>query len=83
MRAQIASSGFLLLLLGGCSPTLEIGGAYFPGWLVSAVAGLVAVGGFRAVLLWCGLDEALEPRSLAYPAWAVFFTLLFYLLLFS
>lgn len=62
---------------------MEIGGAYFPGWLVSAIAGLFAVAGFRAALLWCGLEDALEPRFLAYPAWAVCFTLLIYLTLFT
>lgn len=25
----------------GCSPIVEVGGVYFPGWLVSAVAGVV------------------------------------------
>ena len=74
--------GFLLFLFSGCSPMLEIGGAYFPGWLVSAIIGLFAVAGFRAALLSCGLEDALEPRVFAYPAWAVAFTLLSYLILF-
>ncbi len=80
MRARLS---LVFCLLSGCSPTLEIGGAYFPDWLVSAIAGLFAVAGLRAALLWLGLDHVLEPRVFAYPAWAISLTLLIYLLLFS
>lgn len=83
MIFKVSNLCLLLLFLGGCSPTLEIGGAYFPGWLASAVAGFFAVAGFRAVLLFLRLDEVMKPRILAYPAWTVAFTLLFYLILFS
>ena len=61
----------------------EIGGAYFPGWMLSEISGLVGVAIARAVLIRFGLDAVLEPRLLAYPALTVFFTLLTYLVFFS
>ena len=44
----------LLLAMGaspGCAPTLDVAGVYFPGWLVSALAGVVAA---YLVVLWLG-----------------------------
>jgi hypothetical protein len=35
----------------GCSPTVDLAGVYFPGWLVSTVAGLAAAYG---IVLWLG-----------------------------
>jgi hypothetical protein len=31
----------LLALSTGCTPTLNVAGVYFPGWLVSTVAGVI------------------------------------------
>ncbi|MBW2414823.1 MAG: hypothetical protein JRG76_09980 [Deltaproteobacteria bacterium] len=36
---------------GGCAPTLDLGGVYFPAWLVSSVVGLVAA---YAAVWWLG-----------------------------
>lgn len=73
---------FLGLFCGGCTPMQQIGGAYFPGWLLSAGCGLLAVSMVRGLLILAGLDRVLEPRPLAYPAMAVIFTLLTYLIFF-
>ena len=35
----------LVVSLAGCEPVLDIAGVYFPGWLVSAVVGVVAAYG--------------------------------------
>ena len=44
----------------GCAPTLDVAGVYFPGWLVSTVAGLVASYG---IVVWLGRHPG--SRSLA------------------
>lgn len=69
--------------MSGCSPTWGIGGAYFPAWLICMVAGLFAALVVRFVLVRTGLDPWIRPRALAYPAMAVFFTLLIYYLFFA
>lgn len=68
----------LCFVFAGCSPMIEIGGAYFPGWLLSAVCGLAAVALTRAFFLLTGLDSFLKPRPLVYPALTVFFVLFIY-----
>jgi len=40
----------LLALPTGCTPTLNVAGVYFPGWLVSTVAGVVLAYGIVVVL---------------------------------
>ena len=54
--------GALLLLaaLSGCAPTVNVAGVYFPGWLVSAVTGVVASYG---LVVW--LSRRPDARTLA------------------
>jgi hypothetical protein len=44
----------------GCAPTVDVGGVYFPGWLVSTVVGVVFS---YTVVFWLGTRPA--SRSLA------------------
>lgn len=44
----------------GCAPTLDVLGVYFPGWLVSAVVGLVVA----YAVVW-GLGRRPGARALA------------------
>jgi len=72
-----------LLALPGCSCIQEIGGAYFPAWLLSILIGWVLTAIVRLILIKVGIDGWLRPRSIGYPALGVFFTLLVYLLFFT
>ena len=40
----------LVVLLAGCEPVIDVAGVYFPGWLVSAVVGVVAAYGIVLVV---------------------------------
>ncbi len=44
----------------GCAPTLNVAGVYFPGWLVSALAGVVA-----AYLVVLSLGRRSKTRAIA------------------
>ena len=44
----------------GCAPTVDLAGVYFPGWLISIIAGVAASYG---IVLW--LSRRSETRSLA------------------
>ena len=60
---SLASLFFSLGLVGGstgCTPSVDIAGVYFPGWLVSTVAGLVL--GYAVVF---GLSRRSQTRELA------------------
>jgi len=79
----------LLLSLGslvglpGCSCIQEIGGAYFPAWLLSILIGWILALIVRLIFIKVGLDGWIRPRSIGYPAMTVFFTLLIYLIFFT
>jgi hypothetical protein len=80
MRVVACSLGLASSL--GCTPTVSVFGVYFPGWLISAVVGLVAAyalawwlgrrPGTRALarsgLLFCSLT-----LSVGLTVWSIFF----------
>ena len=70
-------------LLSGCSCIQEIGGAYFPAWLLSILIGWILAAIVRIIFFRIGLDGWIRPRSIGYPALNVFFTLLIYLIFFT
>ena len=72
-----------LLALSGCSCIQEIGGAYFPAWLLSILIGWVMTTIVRFAFIKIGLDGWIRPRSIGYPSLNVFFTLLIYLIFFT
>lgn len=83
-RRILRPSVVLLAACGsGCSPTWEVGGAYFPAWLICMIAGLACALAARFALIRLGLDPWIRPRALAYPALGIVFTLVIYLLFFT
>ena len=50
----------MLVSLAGCEPVVDVAGVYFPGWLVSAVVGVVA-----AYCIVLGLGRSSKRRPLA------------------
>jgi len=52
-----------LMTMGGCAspgaPSLILAGAYFPGWILCGVAGIVAAIVARIAMVMSGLSEAL------------------------
>ena len=73
----------LLPCIAGCSPYVEIGGAYFPGWLLALLLGSLAATGLRLALVRKRIDSFIEPRALAWPSAIVALSALFWLILFS
>jgi hypothetical protein len=59
---QLATLSGLLLQAAptGCAPVLDVAGVYFPGWLVSTVAGIVASYG---IVRWLGRYPAARDLS--------------------
>ena len=50
----------LLPWLAGCAPSVNVAGVYFPGWLVSAVTGVVTSYG---VVMWLARRPASRPLA--------------------
>jgi len=76
---------WLLVLpsVAGCSSYIEIGGAYFPAWLLSLILGSAAGAVLRTVLVRKGIDSLIEPHALAWPSIVVALSALFWLVFFS
>lgn len=67
------------LSLGGCSagaPTVFLAGAYFPAWLLCAVAGVVGAVIVRIGLVAAGIDDTIPFRLPVYICIAIVIGLL-------
>jgi hypothetical protein len=82
-RIFTAATLMMAVALSGCSCIQEIGGAYFPAWLLSILVGWLLTGVIRFILIKVGLDGWIRPRSIGYPSLVVFLTLLIYLIFFT
>lgn len=71
-------------LAGGCSyaPSLNVLGAFFPGWLFCMTGGLFATLIVRALLIRAGLAERLRPLVILYPTLMALFTMIGWLIFF-
>ena len=90
-------TGCLLLLpcIAGCSsyvspyvspyisPYVELGGAYFPGWLLSLLLGCATSAALRTVLVRKGIDSLITPHAIAWPSIIAALSASFWLVLFS
>ena len=56
----------LIPLLTGCDPIFDVGGAFFPAWIICLFAGGLATLVIREILNWLELDERLLWRPLSY-----------------
>ncbi len=66
-----------LIALAGCSacPAQNLLGCYFPGWMVAAIAGVIAVVVLRQALVAAGVEKHLLAPPLTYLCPAVAGTL--------
>ena len=78
-RTAIASA------VSGCSysPTLDLLGSYFPGWMLCAVLGVAAAVIIRQILAVAGINEYIVAPLLTYAGLAVAATLLAWLFWFG
>jgi hypothetical protein len=86
---RIAASSLPLLCLAGCgisrfhSPTVDVLGSYFPGWMVCLICGLGLTMIARAVLVGLKLDKGLRPAAIVYPCLMTIFAIAVWLLFFQ
>ncbi len=75
MRILFLTLGSLLLV--GCqrAPSFSIGGAYFPAWLLFALAAVVVTLLLRWVLIRLGIDDLLRFKPVVYSALMMIFCL--------
>jgi len=73
------------LMLAGCShsPEYSIFGSFFPAWIFCSIAGLLLMGGARAVIGRTAIAEQLAAPVLLYLSMAVFLTCMLWLMFYS
>lgn len=67
----------------GCSPMQQIGGSYFPAWLLCMISGFLGTIAIRVLLVRLRIDPWIRPRELAYPCLGAGLALLLHLIFFS
>jgi len=82
MMRLYLTAGASVFCATGCSPTLSVGGAYYPAWLVCIASGVIGAMIGRAILIKAGWDSSLKPRALVYPALAGLVSLIVWFLFF-
>ena len=85
-RALGRSAGIVpAFALGGCTqaPMIPLFGAYFPGWLLCALVGVVAAVLIRVLCILCGLDAILSFRLFTYLASGTVIALLLWSVVFG
>ena len=65
------------------SPTMDLLGSYFPGWMLCAAVGIVAAIIIRQILAVAGINDYVVAPLLTYAGLAVSDTLLAWLLWFG
>jgi hypothetical protein len=82
--SRCAQASVVCLTLGGCerAPSINLLGAYFPSWMLCVAIGIALTLVARWVLVAAGIDAALGPRGVVYPALALSLSLVAWLMLF-
>jgi hypothetical protein len=77
------ASACLLVAFAGCAPTIDVAGVYFPGWLVSIVAGIAVSYGIVVSLSRRSETRSLSESGLLFLSLAVGIALAIWLVAFS
>jgi hypothetical protein len=74
----------MCVALAGCErvPSINLLGAYFPSWMACAIAGITLTLIARWIVVSAGVEGSLGPRSVVYPALALAFSIVTWLIVF-
>ena len=56
------------LPLAGCDPIFDVGGAFFPAWIICLIAGGIITLIIREILNWIDIEDGLFWRPVSYLA---------------
>ena len=68
--------------LGGCDPLFDLGGAFFPGWLLAAMLALAVTLLIRWILIRFNVDDHLWLRTASYVGLFIMCSISLWLLFF-
>src|SRR5215475_4957427 len=77
-----ANVAVLVLFVSGCDPILNIGGTFFPGWMVAILIGSALTVAIRYVFVFTGLEPHVGPLALIYTSLGVLLSVVSWLILY-
>ena len=72
----------VLLFAEGCDPVLNIGGTFFPGWMVAILIGSALTVAIRYIFVFTGLERHVGPLALIYSSLGVLLSVVSWLILY-
>jgi len=81
---QLSATLAPLILLSGCAraPMVDIGGSFFPSWMVCIAVSIALAGILRAFLRHRGLETKIGTLALFYPGLVILLACVLWLCLF-
>jgi YtcA family len=72
----------LVLFVAGCDPVVNIGGTFFPGWMVTILIGSALTVGIRYIFVFTRLEPHVGPLALIYTSLGVLLSVVSWLILY-
>jgi hypothetical protein len=72
----------LIFFVAGCDPVLNIGGTFFPGWMVSILIGSALTVAIRYVFVFTRLERHVGPLALIYTSLGLLLSVVSWLILY-
>ena len=79
---QYVSIAALIFVAPGCDPVLNIGGTFFPGWMVAILIGSALTVAIRYIFVFTRLEPHLGPLALIYTSLGVLLSVVSWLILY-
>jgi hypothetical protein len=76
------SIAFLVLVTAGCDPIVNIGGTFFPGWMVAILIGSALTVAVRYLFVITRLEPHLGPLALIYTSLGLLLSVVSWLILY-
>ena len=74
--------GTLILFATACDPVLNIGGTFFPGWMVSIIIGSALTVAIRYLFVITHLEPHVGPLALIYTSLGLLLSVMSWLILY-
>jgi YtcA family len=82
MTSRVAGGAALVLCAAACDPVLNVGGSFFPAWMVAMLVGVALTVAVRLVFVVAGLEPHLGPPILIYTSLGLLLTVATWLVLY-
>ena len=79
---QCVSIAALVFVAAGCDPILNIGGTFFPGWMVAILIGSALTVAVRYIFVFTRVEPHLGPLALIYTSLGVLLSVVSWLILY-